>query len=111
MIASATVSRGGYTATVTGPGLNQSVTVSRPQALSVVYVGTQGPAGASSASYTHTQTSAQSVWVINHNLGFSPAVQLRSLGHVTIGGDVAHPSVNQAVATFEQPFAGYARCT
>jgi hypothetical protein len=55
--------------------------------------------------------SASSTWTINHNFGYYPVVQLRTLGGNVFGGQVDHVSVNQAVATFVSPIAGYARCT
>jgi hypothetical protein len=111
MIANVTISRGGYTATVTGPGLNQSVTVSRPAALSVFYVGTQGLPGASSAGIEFAFASASTSWTINHNLGVRPAVALFTVGGVEMMGQVTHTSVNQAVASFNTPQSGFARIT
>ena len=111
MIASVTVSRGGYTATVTGPGLNQSVTVNRPQALSAVYVGTQGPAGAASGGIEYPFLTPATQWTINHNLGYRPSVTLRGISQAQIGGDVDQPNVNQAIVTFASATAGYARVT
>lgn len=86
------------------------ITLNQPREVSVAVVGIQGPAGASGSTYEHTQAAAASTWTINHNLGFRPNVQLRSVGHVLIGGDVQHPSTTQAIANLESPFAGYARC-
>jgi hypothetical protein len=54
--------------------------------------------------------SASTTWIINHNLGYHPAVQLRSVGNVVIGGDVSHPSINQARVDFAGAIAGSARC-
>ena len=98
-------------ARVIGPGINTRAVINRAGAARVVLVGTQGVAGATSTSYEHTQASAAATWTINHNLGFRPNVQLRSVGHVLIGADVQHPSTTQAVANLESPFAGYARCS
>jgi hypothetical protein len=40
-----------------------------------------------SGGYTHTQAVASAVWTINHNLGFSPNVQARTVGGLNGGGE------------------------
>lgn len=88
------------------------VAIARPS-VTIAIAGTPGPAGPPGValSYTHTQASASDTWVINHNLGVMPHVTLYSVGSVEIDGAVAHPTVNQAVATFSTPVAGFARCS
>ncbi len=110
MIRSAKIINGGYIAQVRGAGVLARVAVFDRSSVVVRYVGTPGPSGASAASYTHTQSVAASTWIINHNLGYEPTVQLRSSGGAVIGGDVEHPSINQARAVFAGAIAGKARC-
>jgi len=73
-------------------------------------MGVQGPKGESAASYTHTQVNASTVWTINHNLGFRPAIALLTDGGAVIDAEIAHASANTAVVTLSQPLAGKARC-
>lgn len=60
-------------------------------------------------SYTHTQSSPATTWVINHNLGFYPNIQSRSVGGIAINGRIDHVSINQATITFATALAGTAR--
>lgn len=67
-------------------------------------------AGANSlSSYTHTQSSASDTWIINHNLGFKPSIQLFSVGSQLITGSVTHMSNTQTNVYFSIPVAGFAR--
>jgi hypothetical protein len=60
-------------------------------------------------SYTHVQASASTSWVVNHNLGFEPSIQVRNTGGVVVGCRVQHVSLNQAVISFNVATAGSAR--
>lgn len=73
--------------------------------------GPQGPAGASAAGYLHNQSSASSVWTINHNLGFKPGVTLYTVGGAEFEAEVTHTSDNQCVVSLAALSAGYARCS
>ena len=73
--------------------------------------GPQGEPGLSGAGFTYTQASPATTWIINHNLGFRPSVELLSIGGAEIEGDIVHSSVNQCIATFLVPVAGSARLT
>lgn len=84
------------------------VTVPVTNTVTATTVGPQGPSG---AGYLHQQTSSSTTWVINHNLGFRPAVELFDSGSQEIDGDVAHPSVNQAIITLSPATTGTARLT
>ena len=79
------------------------------QVVEVIHPGPQGPAGG--VSYIHQQATPSSSWVINHNLGYRPAVELLDAGSQEIDGEVAHPSVNQTVVTLNPATAGLARLT
>jgi hypothetical protein len=103
---------------VTVPGGPAVVRVTAQSAPAVVRVATPGlrgiqglpgPAGPPSPTHTHNQPSAATTWIMNHNLGFRPSVELFNTGAQEIEADVFHPSVNQAVAVFTTPVAGFAR--
>jgi hypothetical protein len=70
--------------------------------------GAQGPAGSSFATYTHTQSSAASTWVIVHNLGCRPSVTIVDSGGNVQIGEVLYDSGNQVTVTFAAAFGGYA---
>lgn len=88
----------------------QSVVVRDREIISVVSEGVQGPAGASGAGFVHTQASASAEWVINHNLGFQPAVGVFDSGSREVDAEVVHMSVNQTRIYFSMAIAGFARC-
>jgi hypothetical protein len=67
--------------------------------------------GGSGIAFTHTQVSAATVWTINHNLGFRPAVAILDSGGNEIEADVVHTGPNQLVIHFAIPVAGVARLT
>ena len=77
----------------------------------VIHPGPQGPPGESSTdgSHIHQQPTASSTWIINHNLGFRPAVEVYNTGSQEIEADIVHTSVNQTVVSFTTAIAGYAR--
>lgn len=80
-------------------------------AVKVVKVGTQGPPGASGgAFFTHTQSAPSGEWIVNHNLGFEPNVQVRTVGGLVIGASVRHMSLTQLRVYVNPPVAGTARC-
>lgn len=62
-------------------------------------------------AYVHTQTTPSTSWVINHNLGFRPSVELLDSGSQEIDAEVSHPSANQTVVTLKVATAGLARLT
>jgi hypothetical protein len=49
-------------------------------------------------------------WVINHHLGFQPNVEIRDTGGIELLAQVVHVSLHQAIAYFNSPTAGTARC-
>jgi hypothetical protein len=68
-----------------------------------------GPAGA--PAYVHNQSTQAGTWVINHNLGYRPSVEVFDSGSSEIIAEVVHPTVNQAVVTVNPATAGFARLT
>jgi hypothetical protein len=70
--------------------------------------GVAGPSGPGATTYTHQQTSPSAIWVITHNLGRHPAVDIvDSSGNVVIG-EIRYNSDNQITVTFIAAFSGKA---
>jgi hypothetical protein len=63
----------------------------------------------SDEGYNHTQDVASTVWVIPHNLGYYPTVQLIDSMGAMFDAQVAHVSINQLVVTISTAVAGTAR--
>lgn len=72
----------------------------------ILIPGIQGPSG---SGYIFTQSSPASIWIINHNLGFRPNVELYDSGSNEILAGVQHPSVNQTIVSVNPATAGFAR--
>lgn len=72
--------------------------------------GPPGPPGASGAGFVHTQGSAATEWIVNHNLGFKPSVEIFDAGGREVEADVLHMSDNQVRIYFTSAVAGTARC-
>lgn len=79
-----------------------------PLVISSIQIGATGPAGVSSNSaYTYIQSAANTVWTINHNLGFYP--QVSTFDAVDqIEGDVDHINNNSLTVTFSAAVSGTA---
>lgn len=58
---------------------------------------------------TFTQPYASNQWVIDHNLGFIPSVELFNESNQEIDADVTHPSLFQTVINFSVPVSGFAK--
>lgn len=58
--------------------------------------------------YTHTQNSAATVWLVNHNLGKYPSVRCEDSTGADITGMVTDLSLNALTITFNSAVAGYA---
>jgi cytoskeletal protein RodZ len=99
---------------------NESLTSDSPTVvLTDVEAGPQGPAGPTGATgadgsgsanttVVHDQASANATWTMTHNLGRYPAIDIIDSAGNHVIGDIKHNSVNQAVATFDNAFAGKA---
>lgn len=74
-------------------------------------VGPVGPAGPPGppAAYIHTQTIPSALWVVNHNLGYRPSVEVLSPGGISVFAEVVHISLNQTEIHFVQLYTGTAR--
>lgn len=71
--------------------------------------GSRGEPGLSGAGFVYTQSSAATLWTINHNLGFYPAVSTFTVGGLEMLGDIQHMSLNTVRITFTSAVAGTAR--
>lgn len=106
------------TVTVRKSGSSSNVTVTRP-AQSVVKVSKKGQRGEQGLQgeqgeailngYNHTQNLASNSWVINHNLGHNPTVDIIDSTGSEIEAEVLHPSVNQTIINFSVSIIGKAR--
>lgn len=59
--------------------------------------------------FTHIQTLPSNIWVVNHNLGFFPSVQVTDTSNSEIEGMVIHNNINTTTLKFSASFAGKAR--
>jgi len=61
--------------------------------------------GVADEGYTE-QFAAADAWIVNHNLGRRPNVQVRTLGGAEVEVEVLHVSDNQVAVYFDVPMAG-----
>lgn len=97
-------------AIVTVPGVAMFVTGPPPIVARVVMGGRIGGNAGDNSSFLHTQSTPASEWIVNHNLGRSPASEVRSLAGAVIDADVLHISINQLRVDFTMPVAGTVYC-
>jgi hypothetical protein len=57
-------------------------------------------------SYEHTQSSVSDVWVVNHTLGFNPAVTVLNNSGEVVHGEVQYTGEQQVTIRFTAPFTG-----
>jgi hypothetical protein len=60
-------------------------------------------------TFDFTQEQPSDEWLIVHNLGFYPSVELFSSSRAEIDGDVVHVNVNSLRVFFNLPITGFAR--
>lgn len=90
---------------VTSPSLDVAVVADASIAITVDTT----PQSAPVAGYNHTQASAATEWIINHNLGYYPTATAFSAGGVEMVGEVVQMSVNQTRIYFNSAVSGTAR--
>lgn len=61
-------------------------------------------------AFTFVQTTPLATWIINHNLGYEPSIEVRNQSGQVVLVDVLHSSLNQSIIYAVVPFAGTARC-
>jgi hypothetical protein len=74
--------------------------------------GPQGPPGDAengAVRYQHTQTTPSQTWVVYHQLGARPVVEVIINGESQIGR-VTYPNLDSCLIEFNSPVAGYAKC-
>lgn len=78
-----------------------------------IAVGRQGPRGvdgvSGNAGYNYVQSSPSNNWIINHNLGYKPVVQVFNSGNMEIECAIVHVSNNQVQVPLVSAITGYAR--
>lgn len=77
-------------------------------AVTSFYSGLVGPPGPGAEVFEYSPPTAQTEWVLNHNFGRLPVVQVLSPGGFEVEAEVAHVSTNQARVYFNQPQQGTA---
>lgn len=70
---------------------------------------TPGP-GSGDLTYTHTQGTPSSVWVVPHNLHKYPAIDVVDTGDSVVIPSVHYDSIDAATLTFGSPTSGKAFC-
>jgi len=60
-------------------------------------------------AYTHYQSSANTTWVVAHNLGYHPIVRVFIGNSEVQPASIVHDSTNQITITFSSAQVGYAR--
>jgi len=62
--------------------------------------------GSGSLPYIHDQPSPSNEWIVNHNFGYTPVVDILDTANREIEAEVVHMSVNQTRVYFAQPKTG-----
>lgn len=87
----------------------QSPTGLKRVVFGVAVPGPQGTPGTAGGGHVHTQVSAATVWIVNHNLGYRPAVEVYDSGGSEVVAEVAHISVNQYEVRVNPAMSGFSR--
>lgn len=70
--------------------------------------GPEGPQGPPADTYEHTQASPATEWIVNHNFGRNPIVDVLSPGGIRVLTEIQHMTINQARVYFLSPQTGKA---
>lgn len=73
----------------------------------VVYKG-EGSGGGSDKNYIHEQTEPKSTWIITHNLGKYPSIDIIDDNNIIIMGEIEYISKNKIIARFNKEYTGKA---
>lgn len=71
-------------------------------------VGPQGSPGLDSGHYRHVQPTPSTLWTVQHNLGYRPAVSVQDSAGTVVYGDIEHIDTNTLTVAFTSAFSGYA---
>ena len=87
----------------------QAIAVARPDGQPPFYINQAGEAG---AAFSFQQDTAVGEWIVNHNLGYRPAVEVLDALYnvITPGVLIQHSSVNQLRILVNPAIAGSVRC-
>ena len=79
--------------------------------VSIINAGPQGPpgVGGTAAYFVHTQVAVSTSWVVNHNLGFNPSVDIIDSNGNIVEGHIIYHTLNQLEVQLLTPRAGTAR--
>lgn len=90
-------------------GVSVSQPITNPPALVMFAIkGDTGPIGSGASAYQHTQSSAVSTWVINHNKGYNPLTKAYTVGGLEYCCEILNVSNNVVNILFDSPQSGYA---
>lgn len=70
--------------------------------------GPEGPPGPMGGYHEHTQSTPATTWIVNHNLGYNPVIEILSPGGLTVVAEIQHMTTNQARVYFLTPQTGKA---
>lgn len=73
----------------------------------IVYIGRE-VGGGSDKNYIYEQTEAKNTWIITHNLGKYPCVNLIDDNNIKIMGEIKYISENEIIARFNKEYTGKA---
>jgi hypothetical protein len=62
--------------------------------------------GSGALPYIHDQSSPSAEWIVNHNFGYNPVVDVIDTANRQIEAEVVHLSLNQTRVYFNQPKTG-----
>lgn len=68
------------------------------------------PPSAPAVGYRHSQSIAQAVWYVQHNLGYRPAVSVTMTGGEEVDAEVFHVDANSLTVSFNVLVTGEVRC-
>ena len=67
-----------------------------------------GPPGPPGTEFIYSQGLPQTVWTINHNMGFFPSVTIVSSAGGMVEGDITYIDSNNLTVSFAVAFSGTA---
>lgn len=73
----------------------------------IVYKG-DGSGGGSDKNYIYEQTEPKSIWIITHNLGKYPSIDIIDDNNIIIMGEIEYISENKIIARFNKEYTGKA---
>jgi hypothetical protein len=81
----------------------------QPRRVTVAIAGIRGPASGSTSAFTHTQTTPQAAWLVVHNLGRQPIINV-VINNEVVDARISYPNTSSALLEFTSPQSGKAYC-